>query len=354
MPSYSINWDQVSALTRLQHIPKLQDNVFVGSPFLTKVKGRKKAKELGKVLVAPLLVAQEGGGGDWYAGNDQHDTTIRNPITAATFYAKNSIVPIAIDEQEELEATTEAKVLDLLSEKMEAGEQTMRYLLEAALFNSATNPKAMTGLGFALPGANGGNAFIASQTYGGITCGGSAIGSDAAGYWQPNMDSNSGAYYQCGSTGTFMQSPDNPLSKMFATIGLRCGKEPSLLVSNYGLWQDYHNALVKNERYDRPMQDSELAKSGFRSLMYRNAAWITSPLAPHVSTAGATQGLETLYVLDEDAFNVYWDPRRDFFSEPWRKPYNQSTRVMYIKNRLELVFRERRSSGTIQALSLLK
>ena len=349
MPQTTINWDQVSSLSRNQHIPKVQDNVFSGSPFLSRMRDRKKAKELGRILIAPLLIAQEGGGGDWYQGNDQHDTIIRNPITSATFFAKNAIVPLAIDEQEELEATTPDKVLDLLNEKSEACELTMKDLLEAAFFNAGTNPKALTGLQYALPLNTGASAYPAAASYGGITSGGSAVDSDPAGYWQPNSDTNAGATFTAGSTSNFMQTPDNPISKMFATMEIRCGRTPTLIVSNSGSWTDYHNSLVKNERYDRPQQDSKLAKSGFDSLMYRGAAWIKSPKATRTNSTK----VETVYLLDENAFNVYWDPRRDFFSEPWRKPYNQSTRVMYVKNRLELVFRERRSSGTIQVTTLV-
>ena len=130
---------------------------------------------------------------------------------------------------------------------------------------------------------------------------------------------------------------------MFGKIFLRCGRQPNLLVSNIGSWNDYEASLVKNERYERALENVEMAKSGFRSLMYRNATWITDALAPHNMTTGA----EIVYVLDTNTFEVRWDPRRDFYMTDWREPYNQSTRVSYLKNRLELYFRERRSSGTI-------
>jgi len=148
--------------------------------------------------------------------------------------------------------------------------------------------------------------------------------------------------YAAGAAGTFMQAVDNPMGKMFAKAFLRCGRQPNLIVSNIGAWTDYHNALVKNERYERALKNVKMAESGFESLMYRGATWITDPLA---TRSGA--GVEAVYVLDTNAFDVYWDPRRKFYSTPWREPYNQSTRVMYLKNRLELIFRERRSSGVI-------
>lgn len=343
----SINWDMVNSIAPNYHIPQVRDNVFVGSPLLMRLKSRIKRRALGKVIVAPLRVRMEGGGGDWYAGTDTHDTTIRNPIEAANFFAKNCIVPYAIDETEELEATTPEAVLNLMEEKSQNAEETMNYLLESALFNAGTNAKAIGGLQYALPYS--GSAYIGSQTYGNISCGGSPVSSDAAGYWQPHVDSNGGSHYAAGDSGTFMYSAYNPVAKMLAKMGIRAGRKASLIVSNEGSWTDYHNSIAKNERYDRPQQNSDLAKAGFTNLMYRNLPWITSPLAPR----DESNGKEYVYLIDESALNLYWDPRRDFFFEPFRKPHNQSVRVAYIKNRLELIFRERRSSGMISVLAPL-
>ena len=343
----SINWDMVNSIVPNFHIRQIRDNVFVGNALLMRLKSRIKRRALGKVIVAPLRIAMEGGGGDWYSGTDTHDTTIRNPITAANFFAKNCIVPYAIDEGEELEATTQEAVLNLLEEKSENAEETMRYLLSVGLFNAGTNAKAIGGLQYALPYAA--TAYIGSQSYGGITCGGSAVASDTAGYWQPSVDSNAGAHYDTGALGDFMQSAYNPVAKMLANIFVRCGKQPTLIVSNAGSWTDYHNSIAKNERYDRPQQNTELAKAGFTNLMYRTMPWVQDALAPRNSSTG----LEYVYLIDENSLNIYWDPRRDYFFDPFRKPHNQSVKTAYIKNRLELIFRERRSSGMISVLAPL-
>lgn len=345
--SLTMNWEMVNSLSKNFHIPQIRDNVFVGTPLLMRLKSRVKRRALGKVIVAPLRIGMEGGGGDWYAGTDTHDTTVRNPLTAANYFPKNCIVPYAIDETEELEATTSEAVVNLLEEKSENAEETMRYLLGTGLFNAGTNAKAIGGLQYALPYAA--TTYIGSQTYGGIACGGAAVASDAAGYWQSNVDSNGGAHYTTGAAGTFMQSAYNPVAKMLANIFVRSGKEPTLIVSNAGSWTDFHNSMAKNERYDRPQQNTELAKAGFTNLMYQLMPWVKDPLAPRVSATG----LEYVYLIDENALNIYWDPRRDYYYEPFRKPHNQSMKVAYIKNRLELIFRERRSSGMISVLAPL-
>lgn len=352
MSQLTIDYGMVNAVATAYHIPQIKDNVGVGSPLLQRLMRRVKRRQLGKVFNAPLRVRFEGGGGSWYGATDTHDTTVRDPLNVASFFAKNSIVPYAIDEQEELEATTPEAVLNLLEEKSANAEETMNYLLESAMFNNGTNPKAIGGLQYALPyssSVSGSIGYIGSQTYGNISCGGSLYSSDTQGFWQPHVDTNGGSHYTTGSSGTFMYAEMNPLARMLARQGIRAGRKSSLIVSNEGAWTDFHNSLVKNERYDRPQQNSELAKSGFQSLMYRNLVWITSPLAPR----DESNGKEYVYLIDESAVNIYWDPRRDFFMEPFRKPYNQSVRAAFIKNRLELCFRERRTSGMISVLAPL-
>lgn len=340
--AYTINWDMVSSLARNMHIPKLKDNYFLSNALLYRWKGQQKNWEGGPVLVVPLGFLPEGGGGSWYAGSDKFDTTIRNPIKAANYFAKNAQVTVAIDSDEELQVKGPQQVLNLLEQKMKIAENTMVDLIGTNLFNAGTNAKAIGGLQFALPD----NIVSTAQTYGGITCGGAAVASDTNGWWQPNSDATS---YSCGTTGSFMSSSSgvgyNPISKMWAKIGLRSGKTPSVIVSNWGCWTDYHNSLAKNERYDRPQQNSDLAKSGFTNLMYRNAPWIVDERAPR------TSDVEKVYLIDEKAVTLYVHPSRNMHFDDFRKPIDQDAKVGYIFHRTELCFDERRSSGVLSAVT---
>jgi hypothetical protein len=337
--AYTINWDQVSSLSRNKHVPKLKDNFFLSNALMHRWRGKQKEWQGGPVLVVPLGFAPEGGGGAWYAGSDKFDTTVRNPIKAANYFAKNAQVTLAIDGDEELACNGPNAVLDLLEKKMKIAESTALDLVGTALFNNGSNAKAIGGLQLALPD----NITVTSQTYGGITCGGAAPSADTNGWWQPNSDN---AAYTTGSTGTFFGNVAGagPMSTMFARIGLRSGKQPTVIVSNWGSWTDYHNSLAKNERYDRPNQSTEMAKAGFTNLMYRNAPWVVDERAPR---GPAATYIEKVYVIDEKALSLYTHPARDFSFDGWRKAYDQDARVSYIFHRTELGFDERRSSGCI-------
>ena len=336
--SYTINWDMVSALARNKHVPKLKDNFFLSNALFYRWKGQVKPWEGGPTIVVPLGFSPEGGGGGWYAGTDKFDTTVRNPIKAANYFAKNAQVTLAIDSDEELAVRGPEAVLNLVQAKMKIAERTMVDLIGSNLFNAGTNAKAIFGLQYAVPET----IQTVSQTYGGITSGGSVPASDTFGWWQNNADNTA---YTAGVGGNFMQSPDNPMSKAWGNIALRSGKQPTVIVSNWGAWTDFHNSLVKNERIERAQQNVELARSGFTNLMYRSAPWVVDERAPR------TSAVEKVYLLDENAISLYVHPSRNMSFEDWRKPIDQDARVAYIFWRGEICFDERRSSGVLGSVT---
>ena len=337
--AYTINWDMVSALARNKHVPKLKDNFFLSNALFYRMKNRQKSWSGGPLIAVPLGFAPEGGGGSWYSGTDKFDTSVRNPIKAANYFPKNAQVTLAVDSDEELAVTGPEAVLNLVETKMRIAENTAVDLIGTNLFNSGTNAKAIGGLQLALPA----NITGVAQTYGGISCGGSAPSADTNGWWQSNSD-NTG--YTTGAAGTFMVAAagSTPMSTMFAKIGLRSGKQPTVIVSNWGSWTDYHNSLAKNERYDRPQQNTDLGKAGFTNLMYRNAPWVVDERAPRASN------VEQVFVIDEKGFSPYVHPKRDMHFRDWQTPIDQDARVAYIFHRMELTFDERRSSGNISSV----
>jgi len=335
--AYTINWDMVSSLARNKHVPKLKDNFFLSNALFYRWKGRVKDWTGGPTIVVPLSFAPEGGGGAWYSGTDKFDTSVRNPIKAAQYFPKNAQVTVAIDSDEELAVTGPEAVMNLVAQKMKIAERTAVDLIGTNLYNDASNPKAITGLQYALKG----DIATVARTYGGILAGGTTVPLDPNGWWQHNADVTG---YTTGiSGGTFMSSTTgNPVGKLWNLIALRSGEQPSLILSNWGSWGDFHDSMARNERYDRPQQQSDLAKAGFRNLMYRSAPWVADERAPRVAT-----NTETVYLLNEESISLWVHPRRNMEMEDWRKPIDQDARVAYIFWRGELCFDERRSSGVI-------
>jgi hypothetical protein len=174
------------------------------------------------------------------------------------------------------------------------------------------------------------------MTYGGIS-----RSSVLSTWWNHNVD---GAAYVTGASSTFAGGNFLTINKMFAAIKLRSGKAPTLILSNVGSWADVHYNLVKNERYGRPQQQSDLFKAGFENFMFRNAAWVQDEKAPRGTAASR---IESTFFLYEPACRFWVDSRADFAFEPFRKPHNQMTRTAYVLWRGEWIISEPRSCGHI-------
>lgn len=334
----TIVWDEVSSLVKTKHAPKIKDNIALSSPWLLRAQRRQKTWDGSERLAVPLRVAKEGGGGQWFTKVDRFNLTHRNIITSAIFEPKNAVIPVVVYREEELAVSGPDKVLDLVTAKMNAAENDIKELLSGHLYNDGTNPRAIEGLQWALKD----DIASVAQTYGGISCGGVAVASDPRGYWQHNADVT--GYITGPSSTLFPSSGHSPVSRMWARIAKRSGRTPSLILSNYGSWNDFANSRVPNERYNRE-RDIELTKSNFTNMMFRTAPWVADPFAPSTSA-----NVEKIYLLDESSYHLYVAPQWDFDFENFMQSLDQATKVGKFFWRGQACFDERRSSGVINGV----
>jgi hypothetical protein len=179
------------------------------------------------------------------------------------------------------------------------------------------------------------------MTYGGIS-----RSSTSNIWWNHNVD---GTAYKAGSDALGLSSTNlGYLGAMFGNTYLRSAKFPNLILSNIGAWNDYHYALIKNERYGKPQRDNSTYDSGFENLLYRGAAWVVDPRAPRggVTSSDAAK-VEHVYFLNTDSVKLYTHSQANFEYVPFREPYNQMAKVAYIVYRGELIFVEPRANGVV-------
>ncbi len=333
----SFPWNQVNVMVQDFIIPTIADQIFLSNALFNRMKGRVKTFEGGRRIVVPLAWRTQGGL-KWFAGADVFAPTIRDPFQAAEFTPKNANVDLTIDWDEETTARGPNKVRDLMEAKGEMARNTFFDGMSNELYNDGTDPKALAGLQYALKDAPTTDKVPPTMTYGGIS-----RSSTVNTWWNHNVD---GIAYVTGASSTFAGGSASvgpsflPINAMFANIKLRSGKAPTLIVSNVGSWSDIHYALVKNERYQRPQQQSDLFKAGFENFMFRNAAWVQDEKAPRSSGK-----VEKVYFLYEPAVTLRVDSSANFSFEPFRKPHNQMVRTAYILWRGELIISEPRSCG---------
>lgn len=313
-------------------MPRVRDNYFLKNPVFYRLKPRVKHYAGGRAIVVPLNFDKEGGGGQWWSGADKMDIRIRNTINAAVYYRKNYSVACVVDRDEEDSVRGDTAIASLMDQKMNTCERTAVDAVGTSCFNSGTDPKALTGLDYALtPYTGGAPGTMPSQTFGGI-----ARGASSANTWWNHQGDNT-AY-----TDTDMAAQFKPIGLMWTKIMIASEKAPTLILSNHGSIQSFHNQLVKNERYLRPQSNSDLAKAGFENVMYKSAPWVGDARAPRTSGK-----VEKIYLLHEPAIHLYVHELRDMSFDPFQKSIDQRIRVGYVDWSGELCFDEMRCHGVI-------
>jgi hypothetical protein len=341
MAMSSFPWNQANVMVQDYIIPTIHDQIFLSNAAFMRMKGKTKNFTGGRRIVVPLGWRTQGGI-KWFAGTDVFAPTVRDPFQAAEFTPKNANVDLTIDWDEEMTVSGPEKVMDLMEAKGEWARSTFFDGMGTDIYNDGTDPKALGGLQFALKEGTAGGDLAPTMTYGGIS-----RSSTVNTWW--NHNSINTASYTTGTAGTFSTDGATPalttfpvLNKAFALTKLASGKAPTMILSNVGSWTDVHYNLVKNERYQRPQQQSDLFKAGFENFMFRASVWVQDEKAPRDGSK-----IEKVYGIYEPSVRLWVDTRADFAFEPFRKPHNQMVRTAYILWRGEFIVSEPRANFVI-------
>lgn len=331
-------WNSVNTLVQDRIAKAIRDQIFLSNATWHYLAKNKQTETGGRRWVQPLSWKLIGGGGGWFAGPMKLPTQITDPLQAAEFTPKNSYVPLWVSWDDEMAVSGPEKIAELVQTFTELARNTAVELHGTNVWNSGTDMMAMTGLQYIFPDWAS-TTTTNLQTYGTIPrqiTGASSTGLTGTNVWWSHMGDPTA--YTTGPLGSFQQDSFASLGRSFAKVFRASGKTPNLLVSNVGIWTDYHNALVKNERMVRPQQSSELGKLGFESVMYRNAAWVKDEKAP----SNFSTKVEKLYGFTTESLVLKHDPRAFMSWTGWRTPADQMARGGYFLTRGEIWCKEPR------------
>ena len=335
--AYTIDWDGVSTHVGDHVIPTIVDQIFKTNAMMYRMRPKAKIFSGGRSLVQPLSFAPEGGGGQWWSGTDRADLRIRNPFTAAQFYAKNFELPIVISQDEEDTVTGPEQIMSLIESKTTVARRTIMDSIGGinGIYNDASNPKAITGLQWALQDGTSGVTQPASSTYGGIT-----RSATVNTWWNHQVDHTS---YTTGTAGSYLQAaaggPFTVWDKMLSAQALAAGKSSTLILINWGVWNEISALVNSKTTWFRPQQNDAMHKAGFRTFMYRDITIVVDEQVPRSGT------VEHVYFIDEDAMDLWVHSKRNFSFTGFKDGFDQFIRAAFIQFRGELTFSERRSSG---------
>jgi hypothetical protein len=346
---YTIDWEGTSSLVREKVIPRIKDQFFKSNALMYRLRPKAEYYSGGSFIRQPLSFQPEGGGGQWFAGTDRFNTTVRQPFGSATFQSKNYELPIVVTQDEEDTVDGPEALTSLVAAKMKVAQRSVMDAIGGAngIYNDGTNPKAITGFQYSL------KAFTSTApgTFPSMTYGGIPSTSTSNTYWNHQGDNTGYLTGSAAQSGTYIQAANMaPWDKMFAAQGLASGKTSSLIVCNWGVWNEIVAMVNAKSTYFWPQQDSELAKLGIRSFQYMGKTVVVDEQVPR----NATTKVESVFFIDEDCLHLWVHTARDFAFEGWRKFIDQAARVAYIWFRGELAFDERRSSGVHSAVDTTK
>jgi hypothetical protein len=343
MATYTVDWDGTSTLTREKVIPRIKDQFFKKNVLMYRIRPKAEMYSGGAFIRQPLSFSAEGGGGAWFAGTDKFDIRVRNPFTSATFQSKNFELPIVITQDEEDAVDGPESFTTLLAAKMKIAERTIMDSIGGpnGIYNNGTNPKAITGLQASLPDSlTTGTVNTWGGAYGGIS---QASGANA--FWNHQIDSTAYITGSGGATNYIQAKNMAPWDTMISKQALASGKYCSMILCNWGVFNELSQIVNSKTTFFRPQQDTELAKLGYLNYVYRNITIVVDEQVPRGVPYGLGAKFEKVYFIDESALHLWIHTARNFAFEGWRKPVDQALRVAYLWFRGEMSFDERRSSG---------
>jgi len=311
----------------------LVDNIFKSNALLASLKSYDGIRyQDGGERVQELLMYEVNDTIKSYSGYEQLTVKPQDGLTAA-FYPWTEIAgTITISRREERQNSGEARILNLLEQKIKQAEMSLKAKVNEMLIqgtiNTATfvpgnSAKDLMPIGYYLPKANatdplaGGNVGnISRATYS---------------WWRPHT-----AVLDSGTKDT-----GNSFAVSVSTYaGLRVGlyrmynyctrgadnSAPNIALADQVTYETYENSLDQQKRYG----DENLVTMGFDNVKLKGATLIWDELVPDIDqgvASGDASYTGTVFFLNTKFFKLVIDKQTDFVTTPFIEPENQTAKT---------------------------
>ena len=299
----SLNYDNLSALTKNQYIPLLVDNIFESNVLTHRLLRKSKAGASGQKVLQPVEYAKNASSG-FYSGYDVMDTAPTEIFTDAEYEWKQMYATISISGREEALNDGAERVIDLLEAKVKNAEKSMKDSFGTTLYGT----QAGTGDDFA------GLQHIIAQdrSLGGID-------STTYTWWDAGVvkalsSNNTYANVTDSSNANYIQKL---LRETVSSLTID-GQTPTAIITTNVVLDAYEETLVAQKRFGASAGSE--ADAGFRNLTFRNIPIFADDHCP--------DGM--MFFLNENFLQFRHHRKRNFAFEPFMKPINQDARVAKI------------------------
>jgi hypothetical protein len=319
----SLDYNNLSALTRDKYIPLLVDNIFNSNILTHRMLRKSKAAVSGNKVLQPLEYAKASAKG-YYSGYDVLDTTPTEVFTDAAYDWVQGYATISISGKEEMLNDGAERVIDLVEAKVKNAEKSIKDMFGTTLFG--TNTAVSTGfLGLGAIVENSGN------TIGGID-------SSAYTWWKAQEAASGSASYANMVNSAHADYILKQIRNMYGSCTVD-NDVPTLIVTTQVVFDAYEEVLTAQKRFGASSQS--LADAGFQNLMYRGTPIVVDDHCP----AGE------MYFLNEKYLSFRHHRKRNFAFEGFQKPVNQDAAVAKILWLGALTCSNRSRQGKITGLS---
>lgn len=299
----SLNFDNLSALTRDKYIPLLVDNIFESNVLTHRLLRKSKASASGNKVLQPVEYAKNASSG-FYSGYDVMDTSPTEVMSSASFDWKQMYATISISGREEALNDGAERVIDLLEAKVKNAEKSMKDTFGTTLYGTSD------GSGDEFVGLQ--HIIKASGTLGGIDRG--TYSWFRGGYIDDISGSPTYANIVADGNANFIQ---DHLRKAVSSLTID-GQRPTMIVTTPVILDAYEESLVAQKRFGASAGSE--ADAGFRNLTFRDIPVFADDHCP--------DGM--MFFLNENFIQFRHHRKRNFAFEPYQKPLNQDARVAKI------------------------
>ena len=292
-----------------------QDLVSASNALLTVLKSKGGWKTYSGATIRERLLYAKTGNTVWYNGYDYMANSPAEIINDAEFRAKMVAVGISLSNEEILNNSGSAQLMDVMETHIAAAENELVDEVDVSLHSDGTRygGKELGGLKLAIPTVTN------AGTYGGISRVNNAI-------WRTTTyDANS--ITAGGTAYTAVTSVSiRPILNHIMTQRSRNKQGADLLLMSAEHYAAYDAATVAIQRVN---DETALGKLGFQSLKYYGAG--RSATIVQDGGIGSNMPSNTTYGIDTSTLNMRYHPERNFNKiGKTMMPINQDAAVQYI------------------------
>lgn len=333
---HTVNYDALLSTTLLNYRATLVDNIFKANAYLAALRKYDGIRyQDGGERIQELLMYETNDTVKSYRGYEQITVKPQDGITSA-FYEWDEIAgTITISRREERQNSGEARILNLLEQKIKQAEmgikekvntQLVAGTISSSTFVPGNDAKDLLPIGYFLPKANatdpvsGGNVGnISRSTYS---------------WWRPHTAVMDSSTKDTGNSFAVSVSTYAGLRLALYRMYNYCtrgadGSGPNIVLSDQITYETYENGLDQQKRYG----DESLVSMGFDNVKLKGATMIWDELVPDVDqgyAAGHASFTGTAFFLNTKFFKLVIDSQTDFVTTPFIEPENQTAKTAKI------------------------